>query len=142
MTEVKGICVTVNIKLRNLFFFNGPVVWCPQNGGAPSSCVALIAVSLNRPFVVKNLLSWDQILVLECVANVLPTKPHMMRFVELLKSDSQPMTRVPTGISKFEDEFLLAMHIFMLDLGLVTPAYYLAVLAHVKLTREFLIYVW
>jgi len=65
----------------------------------------------------------------------------MMRFIELLKSDSQPVTRVPTGISKFEDEFLLAVHIFMLDLGLVTPAYHVAVLAHVKLTREILIYV-
>ena len=66
----------------------------------------------------------------------------MMRFVELLKSDSQPMTRVPTGISKFEDEFLLAVHIFVLDVGLVTAAYHVAMLAHVKLTREVLIYVW
>lgn len=51
------------------------------------------------------------------------------------------MTRVPTGISKFEDEFLLAVHIFMLDLGLVTSAYHVAVLAHVKMTREVFIYV-
>ena len=64
----------------------------------------------------------------------------MIRFVELLKSHSQPMTRVPTGISKFEDEFLLAVHVFVLDLSLVTPAYHVAVLAHVKLTREVLNY--
>ena len=65
----------------------------------------------------------------------------MMRFIELLKYDSQAMTGVPTGISKFEDEFLLAVHIFVLDLGLVTPSYHVALLAHVKLTREVLIYV-
>jgi hypothetical protein len=60
-----------------------------------------------------------------------------MRFVELLKSYSQPMTRVPTGISKFEDEFLIAV----LDLGLITRVYHVAMLARVKLTREVLIYV-
>ena len=65
----------------------------------------------------------------------------MMRFVELLKSDSQSTMRVPTGISKFEDEFLLAMHIFVLDLCLFTPTYHVAMLARVKLTREVLIYV-
>ena len=65
----------------------------------------------------------------------------MMRLVELLKSDSQPVTRVPIGIAKFEDEFLLAVHIFVLNLGLVTLIYHVAMLAHVKLTRELLIYV-
>jgi hypothetical protein len=51
------------------------------------------------------------------------------------------MTGVSTGISKFEDVFLLAVHIFVLELGLVIPAYHVAVRAHVMLTREVLIYV-
>jgi hypothetical protein len=65
----------------------------------------------------------------------------MMRFVVLLKSDSQSTARVSTGISNFDDEFLLAVHIFVLDLGLFSRAYHAAVLAHVKLTHEVLIYV-
>jgi hypothetical protein len=72
---------------------------------------------------------------------MLPTKPYMMRLVELLNSDSQPVTRMPIGIAKFEDEFLLPVHIFVLDRGLVTPVYHVSMLAHVKLTREVLIYV-
>ena len=66
----------------------------------------------------------------------------MMRLVELLKSDSQPVTRVPLGIAKFEDEFLLAVHIFVLDLGLVTPVYHVAMHAHIKLTRVVTGRVW
>ena len=100
------------LSYETYFFFNGHVVWSPQNGGAPSSCVALIAVALHHPCIVKNLLLWDRILVLECVANVLPTKPHnMMRFVELLKSytandrsvhrNIQVRRRIPTCCAHF-----------------------------------------